>query len=306
MPDRGQPQGGVYHPGQHGGRRAQGDGGLRQERAGFVTADADAAAVEPENVLIIGGVLRHIGDPAAAGVGLGHQGIVDEGQGRFRQKVRQHVGHLGPGGRLGQLVIQSLVQHPLGLEIPEVGGIGPLGPLQLHEGGGARLRVPGAVQAADASGEDHRLAHGHVGRQAVGAVGLAYGQAVFIQGGYVFVKGVVLRQVGELAGVGFAAGEVVRAVFRRQNGDIQQGQRQKQGENTLFHSTPFRGSAGEVQILRRAILYIGVQVGIDQRQSFVRIQIDVGVFPLIGQGGEVDFINAHSQNLHTKPSKISY
>ena len=149
------------------------------------------------------------------------------------------MGHLGPGGRLGQLVIQSLVQHPLGLEIPEVGGIGPLGALQFHgcrrEGGGARFRVPGAVQAADAPGEDHCLAHGHVGCQTVGAVRLAHGQAVFIQGGHVFIEGVVLRQVGELAGVGFAAGEVVCAVFRCQNGNIQQGQGQQQGEQAFFH-----------------------------------------------------------------------
>ena len=220
------------------------------------------------------------------------------------------MSHLSAGGGVGKAVVQRLIQHALRLKIPEVGGIDPLSAFQPHGGrrvgGRAGFRIPGAVQTADTSGKDHRLPHGHVPGETVSAVSLSHRQAVFIQGGHVFIEGVIFRQVGELTAVGFAAGEMFRAVFRRQSGDTQQGQRQKQGENTLFHSTPFRGSAGEVQILRRAILYIGVQVGIDQRQSFVRIQIDVGVFPLIGQGGEVDFINAHSQNLHTKPSKISY
>ena len=96
-------------------------------------------------------------------------------------------------------------------------GVDPLGVLQSNgggsEGGGTGLRVPGAVQAADAPGEDHRLSHGHRHRQAVSAVGLTDRQTVFVQGGYIFIEGMVLRQIGELAGIGFAADKVVRAVL---------------------------------------------------------------------------------------------
>lgn len=60
-----------------------------------------------------------------------------------------------------------------------------------------------------------------------------------------------------------------------------------------------------MQILRGPILHIGVQIGVYQRQGLGRIQIDVGVFPRIGQGGEIDLVHTHFQNLSAQPCKVS-
>ena len=82
----------------------------------------------------------------------------------------------------------------LGLEIPEIGGIDPPGVLladsRRSKGGGTCLRVSGAVKAADTSGKNNGLPHGHGGGEAEGPVGLSHREAVFIQGGHVFIKGV--------------------------------------------------------------------------------------------------------------------
>ena len=59
-------------------------------------------------------------------------------------------------------------------------------------------------------------------------------------------------------------------------------------------AAPFRRSAGDIQVIRRPVLHIGVQIGVYQRQGLGRIQIDVGVFPRIGQGGEIDLVHTLS------------
>ena len=123
----------------------------------LIHARTDAGAVQGQNVLIVGRVFGHIRDEAAGGVPLRHQLVVD-GRKRFLgQEVRQHVGHLGPGGGLGQLPVQLRAQDALRLEVAEIGlgGGHPLRP----EGGGAQLRFAGTVQAADAPGEDDGLSH---------------------------------------------------------------------------------------------------------------------------------------------------
>ena len=109
VPVRRQPKGGIHHPGQHGRGGPSGDGRIRQKGASLVAAHADPAAVELENIIIIGSVFRHVGDPAAAGVGLSDEGIVDRGQYCFRQEICQHMGHLGSGSHIGELLVQSLV-----------------------------------------------------------------------------------------------------------------------------------------------------------------------------------------------------
>ena len=70
-------------------------------------------------------------------------------------------------------------------------------------------------------------------------------------------------------------------------------------------AAPFRRSAGDIQVIRRPVLHIGVQIGVYQRQGLGRIQIDVGVFPRIGQGGEIDLVHTHFQNLSAQPCKVS-
>ena len=109
VPVRRQPKGGIHHPGQHGRGGPSGDGRIRQKGAGFVAAHADPAAVKLEDIIIIRRVFRHVGDPAAAGVGLSDEGIVDRGQYCFRQEICQHMGHLGSGSHIGELLVQSLV-----------------------------------------------------------------------------------------------------------------------------------------------------------------------------------------------------
>ena len=61
-----------------------------------------------------------------------------------------------------------------------------------------------------------------------------------------------------------------------------------------------------MQVLRRPILHIGVEIGIHQSQSFVRDQIDIRRSPLVRQGGEVDLVHAHFQNLCAQPGQIAH
>ena len=61
-----------------------------------------------------------------------------------------------------------------------------------------------------------------------------------------------------------------------------------------------------MQVLRGPILHIGVEIGIHQSQSFVRDQINIRRSPLVRQGGEVDLVHAHFQNLCAQPDQIAY
>ena len=109
--------------------------------------------------------------------------------------------------------------------------------------------------------------------QAVSAVGLSDRQTVFIQGGYIFIEGMVLRQIGELAGIGFAADKIVRAVLLPPERERSSETAPAAGTAIRFfmecHSFP-ESQDGKMQILRGPILHIGVEIGIHQRQSFVR------------------------------------
>ena len=169
---------------------------------------------------------------------------MDGGQSLLRQHTGQHMGHLRPGGGIGQAAVQLRAQHALCLEIPEIGkrrrtvaGIG-CGPL---------LRVAGAVQAADASGEDDDLPHGHGVLETVSPVGLAHGQAVLIQGRHIVIEYGVGGQVGELAGIGLTTDKVFRAVGSRQGRHgQQQADGQQQGGSALVHECSFLKSPGTV------------------------------------------------------------
>lgn len=66
----------------------------RKEPAG-VAAYGHAGAVEGQDVLVIGGVLGHVGDELPAGVSLSYQVRMNGRQGLLWKRVRQHMGHLG-------------------------------------------------------------------------------------------------------------------------------------------------------------------------------------------------------------------
>ena len=268
IPGGGQPQGRVHHAGQHGCRRAPGDGPVRQVRTGGVGAHGDARPVQEQNVLIVVGVLGDVGDEFAAGVPFRHQFVIDGGQDLRRQGARQHVGHLGPGGGSGQAAVQLRAQNALRLEIAQI-ALGRGGVAVPAPGAGTGFGVAGAVKAAEPGGKDHDLSHGHGILQTEGAVGLAHGQAVLIQRDHIVVKYRVRRQVGKLPGIGFAADEVVGAVLRRQDRDAQQqADGQGQCQDAGFHSgpplgadgLPDRNSGGDVQVRHDPVFHIGVQV----------------------------------------------
>ena len=61
-----------------------------------------------------------------------------------------------------------------------------------------------------------------------------------------------------------------------------------------------------MQVLRGPILHIGVEIGVHQSQSFVRDQINIRRSPLVRQGGEVDLVHAHFQNLCAQPDQIAH
>ena len=228
------PQVGVDHAGQHGGDGAAGNGGVGMVCAHGIAAEADALAVQSEDVPVIWGLLRDVGDEAAGGVALGHQLIVDGRKDVLRQKVCQNVGHLRTGGHGEQLIVHGVVQHALGLQIRQVRGGGQLS-VRLPDGR-ACLRVAGTVQTADAAGENDGLVHGQRIVQAVGAVRFSDGKAVFVQGRDIAVKRGIGGEVGKLAFVGFGPNEVFRAVFLRtgRNGQTQE-RRQKQCGDAEFH-----------------------------------------------------------------------
>ena len=138
-------------------------------------------------------------------------------QGLLWKRVRQHMGHLGPGGGGGEGLVQLRADDTLRLEITQV----PEGRGLILGGVGAWtcLRVSGAVQTADAAGENHHLPNGQLVSQAESAVGLAYGETIRIQRRHIVVERGLRRQVGELAGVGFAADKIVRGVLGGPGGD---------------------------------------------------------------------------------------
>ena len=77
----------------------------------------------------------------------------------------------------------------------------------------------GFAFTADAAGENHHLPNGQLVSQAESAVGLAYGETIRIQRRHIVVERGLRRQVGELAGVGFAADKIVRGVLGGPGGD---------------------------------------------------------------------------------------
>ena len=243
-PVRRQPQGGIHHPGQHGRRRAPCDGRAGLEGAALVGADADPGAVERQNIRAIRGILRHVGDVPAGGVGRGNERVVDRGKRGLRQRPGQHMGRLGAGGGEEIQPVQLAGEHALALKIGEIRRIRRL-PLR-REGGGAGLRIAGGVQAADAGGEDHDLPHRHRFPQAEGPVPLADGQAVFIQRGGVLIKDGAGGHVRKFAGIGLEPDKVFRGVFRGGSGNAQRraqngGQRQRRGPFfQSLHGSSFR------------------------------------------------------------------
>ena len=155
------------------------------------------------------------------------------------------MGHLGPGSGAGKLAVQLRAQNALRLEVEEIGHGSCLSLRPV--GGGAKLRVSGAVQAADAAREDDGLSHGQGVLQDKCAVGLAHGQAVLIQGRHIVIEYGVGGQVGELAGIGLTTDKVFRAVGSRQGRHgQQQADGQQQGGSALVHECSFLKSPGTV------------------------------------------------------------
>ena len=238
IPLRPDPQGGVQHTGEHGGQGPPGDGLAGEEGARRVAARGDALAVEVQDVLIVGGVLADVGDEAPGGVGHGDQFPVDRGQDLLGQDAGQDVGHLGPAGGLVELHVTAhevRLQRALRLEVAQVGQ-GPRGALPAVGQGG--LGVPGPVESPDAPGENDGLSQSHRVPRAEGAAVLPVGKAVLIEGRYVVVEGGIRRQVGELPGVGPAAGKARRLGGLGGEGQ-QQADGQQQGGKRSFHGVPF-------------------------------------------------------------------
>ena len=118
---------------------------MGEEGPGGVASHANALAVEAQDILIVRGILVHIGNKAARGIAHGDQLVMHGGQGLFREDVCQNMGRLGPGGGLVQLhvpVHEVRFQHTLRLEIAQVrqgrrgglmtvgqGGLGLSGPV---------------------------------------------------------------------------------------------------------------------------------------------------------------------------------
>ena len=240
LPVRGGTEAGVRQAGEDGRHGPPADGGGGVVPALGVAALHHPRPVEPQDVLLILRVLRHVRDEAARGVALGHQGAVGGGQGLLRQGGGQDVGRGGPGGGLGVGAGELVSQGLQALQVEKVGLIGRLAVLPI--GGGTLLRVPGLGKATEPPGEDHGLPYGEVVLHAEAAVRLAHGEAVLPEGGDVLVEGGVLRDVGELVGVGRP--RTGQAGPGGGDGDAEeQGERQCQGQNTLSHRVllPFSG-----------------------------------------------------------------
>ena len=147
------------------------------------------------------------------------------------------MGHLGPGGGGEVGAVQLTAENSLGLQIAQIGHVGGLSLCGVA--GGAGLRAAGAVEAADAPGENDDLPHRHGVLKTEGPVGLAHRQSILIQGHHVVVKYRALAQIGKFSGIGLAAGEVAGGVRRGQGGDGQQQTHgQQHGGDPLFHVAP--------------------------------------------------------------------
>ena len=230
-PIRTQPQRGVYHPRQHSRRRAPGNHRLRQEGTGLIASNGDPGAVQKQNIPVVGGILRHIGDKPPGRISLGDNLVVDLRH--LRQNPRQHVSHLPPGGRSFQTAVQLRTQHFLRLEIPQV----PPRRRTAVPTAGVRspLRVSGAVEASNPSGKNHNLSNGHGVLDAVSTVGPAYGQSILIQRGHIVIKNRGGSQIRKLTGIGPAPDKILLTVRRGLGGDGQsQDGRQQQRRDPAF------------------------------------------------------------------------
>lgn len=70
----------------------------------------------------------------------------------------------------------------------------------------------------------------------------------------------------------------------------------------------FKSQVEKIKILKSTkqlrSFHIGIQVLVDQLQSGVRVQIDVGGAPLVGQSGEGDLIHTHADGLLPQPGQV--
>ena len=217
---------------------------IRMEGAVLVHAAHDAPLVEPENIVLIGRVIVHVGDAAVRGIADGHGlgvalvvALRAERGGQYTCRLRARRG-------LRIVAVKLVAEAFLSLEIAHIGLVPSLA--------GCRRRDRcAALKRVQPRGKGHQLGNGDAPLRRVSAAAHALGQTVFVQrsdGVVIPRRGVHIREAPVVASRARKGGERVRLLRRRSGrGDVrchvlrlcgggeQQGKDAEEKQKPFFH-----------------------------------------------------------------------
>ena len=215
---------------------------IRMEGAVLVHATHDAPLVEPENIVLIGRVIVHVGDAAVRGIADGHGLGVALVVALRAERGGQHACHLRACRGLRIVAVKFVAEAFLSLEIAHIGLVPSLA-------GCCRGDRCAALKRVQTRGKGHQLRNGDAPLRRVSAAAHALGQTVFVQRGDGVViprRGVHIREAPVVASHASKGGERVRLLRRRSGrGDVRchvlrlRGGGEQQGKDAEEKQKPF-------------------------------------------------------------------
>ena len=215
---------------------------IRMEGAVLVHAAHDAPFVEPENIVLIGRVIVHIGDAAVRGIADGHGLGVALVVALRAERGGQHACHLRACRGLRIVAVKLVAEAFLSLEIAHIGLVPSLA-------GCCRGDRRTALKRVQTRGKGHQLGNGDAPLRRVSAAAHALSQTVFVQrsdGVVIPRRGVHIREAPVVASRARKGGERVRLLRRRSGrGDVRRhvlrlrGGGEQQGKDAEEKQKPF-------------------------------------------------------------------
>ena len=215
---------------------------IRMEGAVLVHATHDAPLVEPENIVLIGRVIVHVGDAAVRGIADGHGLGVALVVALRAERGGQHACHLRACRGLRIVAVKFVAEAFLSLEIAHIGLVPSLA-------GCRRGDRCAALKRVQTRGKGHQLGNGDAPLRRVSAAAHALGQTVFVQrsdGVVIPRRSVHIREAPVVASRARKGGERVRLLRRRSGrGDVRchalrlRGGGEQQGKDAEEKQKPF-------------------------------------------------------------------
>ena len=208
----------------------------------LVHAAHDAPLVEPENIVLIGRVIVHVGDAAVRGIADGHGLGVALVVALRAERGGQYTCRLRACRGLRIVAVKLVAEAFLSLEIAHIGLVPSLA-------GCCRGDRRTALKRVQPRGKGHQLGNGDAPLRRVSAAAHALRQAVFVQRGDGVViprRGVHIREAPVVASRARKGGERVRLLRRRSGrGDVRchvlrlRGGGEQQGKDAEEKQKPF-------------------------------------------------------------------